>query len=353
MNPPAGGLTIADLQRRIEVLYGAKDAARGDSGTFLWFAEEVGELASALRSGSDEELAFEMADVLAWLITLANVRGINLEEAVLTKYGHACPGCSTVPVPVRSSRETLAKISTPLAEYRTDLDLMGPPSVNNQDKSSRIAREPWVRVTVGFLVGLASLLGPASLARAATPRAVEVEDCRVGFDGRYKVGTWTPIFVLLKGGPDGFAGEMHAVVEDENGTPTTVRQVVQVGPGGTQRVTTYVRPGTLTSDFAALRFYDGKTGRMAVPEYAVGAITSSPNQPKLEPIGQGDYPARHARPPLRGRGDPQDPWIQCQPGERPPAMVGPERWLSPRSTRSGRPTSSQVGGTGMTQPMPW
>ena len=93
----AGGLTIAELQRRIAALYGAKDAARGDAGTFLWFSEEVGELASALRSGTDAELAFEMADVLAWLVTLANVRGVDLEAAVLAKYGHACPGCATVP----------------------------------------------------------------------------------------------------------------------------------------------------------------------------------------------------------------------------------------------------------------
>ncbi len=91
------GLTIAELQRLIKTLYGAKDAARGDSGTFLWFAEEVGELASALRSGTDEELAFEMADVLAWLVTLANVRGVDLEAAVLAKYGDTCPGCSMVP----------------------------------------------------------------------------------------------------------------------------------------------------------------------------------------------------------------------------------------------------------------
>jgi len=100
MNEPSsgpGGLTISELQRHIRVLYGAKDAARGDSGTFLWFAEEVGELASALRSGTDEALALEMADVLAWLVTLANVRGIDLEEAVLSKYGRTCPGCARVP----------------------------------------------------------------------------------------------------------------------------------------------------------------------------------------------------------------------------------------------------------------
>ncbi len=78
-------------------MYGQKDAARGDAGTFLWLAEEFGELASALRSGTTEELALEMADVAAWLVTLANVRGIDLEAAVLRKYGRACPGCGTTP----------------------------------------------------------------------------------------------------------------------------------------------------------------------------------------------------------------------------------------------------------------
>jgi NTP pyrophosphatase (non-canonical NTP hydrolase) len=95
--PPPGGLTVRALQRMILQLYGQKDAARGDAATFLWLAEEFGELATALRSGTPEELAAEMADVLAWLATLANVRGVDLEAAVLEKYGHACPGCGAVP----------------------------------------------------------------------------------------------------------------------------------------------------------------------------------------------------------------------------------------------------------------
>lgn len=92
-----GGLTLSELQRMILHMYGAKDAARGDAATFLWLTEEFGELATALRSGSQEELALEMADVLAWLATLANIRGIDLEAAVLKKYGNACPGCGAAP----------------------------------------------------------------------------------------------------------------------------------------------------------------------------------------------------------------------------------------------------------------
>jgi NTP pyrophosphatase (non-canonical NTP hydrolase) len=93
----ASGLTLAGLQTMILQMYGEKDAARGDAATFLWLTEEFGELATALRSGTPDELAAEMADVLAWLATLANIRGVDLEEAVLRKYGRACPGCGRVP----------------------------------------------------------------------------------------------------------------------------------------------------------------------------------------------------------------------------------------------------------------
>jgi NTP pyrophosphatase (non-canonical NTP hydrolase) len=92
-----GGLTLPALQRMILQMYGAKDAARGDAATFLWLTEEFGELATAVRSGQQDELAAEMADVLAWLATLANIRGIDLEAAVLGKYGRGCPGCLQVP----------------------------------------------------------------------------------------------------------------------------------------------------------------------------------------------------------------------------------------------------------------
>ena len=88
-----GPLTIAGFQTLIAEMYSQKDAARGIDGTFMWLMEEVGELAGALRQGSREELAAEFADVLAWLVTIANVAEIDLEQAVLAKYGRGCPGC--------------------------------------------------------------------------------------------------------------------------------------------------------------------------------------------------------------------------------------------------------------------
>lgn len=89
--------TLTDLQCIIRDTYGAKDRRRGVDGTFMWFMEEVGELAAALRGGDPEEQAAEFADVLAWLATLANSAGIDLEAVVQRKYGSGCPGCRQVP----------------------------------------------------------------------------------------------------------------------------------------------------------------------------------------------------------------------------------------------------------------
>jgi NTP pyrophosphatase (non-canonical NTP hydrolase) len=90
-------MSLAQLQRLIQETYGARDQRRGIEGTFMWFMEEVGELSAALRNGTSQERAAEFADVLAWLATLANTAGIDLQAAIDAKYGKGCPGCGQVP----------------------------------------------------------------------------------------------------------------------------------------------------------------------------------------------------------------------------------------------------------------
>ena len=93
MTDDATHITIHDFQQLIRKMYLEKDVARGVDGTFMWLMEEVGELAAALREGTHEELSAEFADVLAWLTTIANVKGVDLADAVRQKYGSGCPGC--------------------------------------------------------------------------------------------------------------------------------------------------------------------------------------------------------------------------------------------------------------------
>ncbi len=87
-------MTIDDLQALIEKMYSSKDRERGSARTFLWLSEEVGELAAAIAEGDKAELEGEFADVIAWVVTLANVEGIDLTAALRKKYGEGCPGCS-------------------------------------------------------------------------------------------------------------------------------------------------------------------------------------------------------------------------------------------------------------------
>jgi len=89
----APSITLAQFQQLIRDMYMRKDVARGVEGTFMWLMEEVGELSAALRSGTPEEQSAEFADVLAWLVTIANVAGVDLTAAVARKYGAGCPGC--------------------------------------------------------------------------------------------------------------------------------------------------------------------------------------------------------------------------------------------------------------------
>ena len=72
-------MEISDFQQLIADKYEKRDRERGTSATFLWFIEEVGELATSLASGDQKDEEF--ADVFAWLCTLANINDVNLEKA--------------------------------------------------------------------------------------------------------------------------------------------------------------------------------------------------------------------------------------------------------------------------------
>ncbi len=79
-------LTLTSFQKHISEKYEKVDRERGSAKTFLWFIEEVGELATALNGTDRENLSEEFADVLAWLCTLANINDVDLAAAVHQKY---------------------------------------------------------------------------------------------------------------------------------------------------------------------------------------------------------------------------------------------------------------------------
>lgn len=89
-------MDIAAFQAAIGRTYAERDRARGVPATVAWIAEEVGELAQAVRKGTPDEQLHELGDVLAWLASLAEQLGLSLDEAA-ARYADGCPRCGASP----------------------------------------------------------------------------------------------------------------------------------------------------------------------------------------------------------------------------------------------------------------
>ena len=81
------GVTLECFARAMKVAYLDRDRKRGLFETFSWLVEEIGELAEALRTGDKSKIMEEIADVLAWTLSIANLVDIDVEESVRLKYG--------------------------------------------------------------------------------------------------------------------------------------------------------------------------------------------------------------------------------------------------------------------------
>ena len=90
-------MEVRAFQDLIREIYFQRDQRRGDDKTFLWFLEEVGELTRSYRRGEGEKIGGEMADVVAWLVSVANLLNIDLESELKKKYPRVCPLCSSTP----------------------------------------------------------------------------------------------------------------------------------------------------------------------------------------------------------------------------------------------------------------
>ncbi len=76
--------------------YGERDRRRGTAASLAWLVEEVGELARAVRKGTEVEQLAEVGDVLAWLASITDQLGLSLDEAA-QRYASGCPRCTTLP----------------------------------------------------------------------------------------------------------------------------------------------------------------------------------------------------------------------------------------------------------------
>lgn len=88
-------MEVRELQKMIAEIYLHRDLERGVERTMLWVVEEIGELAEAVRKG--ENVGEEIADAIAWILSLANLYGIDVEGEILKKYPMLCKKCGKKP----------------------------------------------------------------------------------------------------------------------------------------------------------------------------------------------------------------------------------------------------------------
>jgi NTP pyrophosphatase (non-canonical NTP hydrolase) len=88
---------IHEFQEMMKRLYFHRDSERGVKGTYDWLVNELRELGEALEEKDKEAVEKEFADVIAWLASLANISGIDLEKAAVNKYSGKCPKCQRSP----------------------------------------------------------------------------------------------------------------------------------------------------------------------------------------------------------------------------------------------------------------
>jgi NTP pyrophosphatase (non-canonical NTP hydrolase) len=89
-------MELAAVQSLMETTYGERDRGRGVTAAVAWLAEETGELARAIRKGTEAQQLHELGDVLAWLASIANQLGLSLDDA-FARYAGGCPACGALP----------------------------------------------------------------------------------------------------------------------------------------------------------------------------------------------------------------------------------------------------------------
>lgn len=91
-------MNIEEAQEMMRKIYLERDKARGVEGTLKRTFDELEELKEAIENKSTTvAIADEVADVFAWLCSLANLLEIDVSDAFYKKYSDVCSKCKESP----------------------------------------------------------------------------------------------------------------------------------------------------------------------------------------------------------------------------------------------------------------
>lgn len=100
--------SLKDWCSHLNKIYGPKNKEKGLENLLNRLFKEISELLSlsmripnmsttASLDEIEEEFALELSDALAWTIAIANLLEVDLEKAVLNRYGQGCWKCHQIP----------------------------------------------------------------------------------------------------------------------------------------------------------------------------------------------------------------------------------------------------------------
>ncbi|MEM8946829.1 MAG: hypothetical protein AAGD11_16770, partial [Planctomycetota bacterium] len=78
---------------------------------------------------------------------------------------------------------------------------------------------------------------------STTADSPTITAARIGFDGAFKLGCWSPLTIELAGGDESWQGQVLVTAPDTDGVPTQVRKPVVVEAGKPQTIPFSVRVG--------------------------------------------------------------------------------------------------------------
>lgn len=91
-------MNIKEAQNMIRRIYFERDKQRGIERTLIRTYQELGELTDAImKKETQSNIEDEVADVFAWVLSIANLTEIDLDFALLKKYDKSCSKCKKVP----------------------------------------------------------------------------------------------------------------------------------------------------------------------------------------------------------------------------------------------------------------
>jgi NTP pyrophosphatase (non-canonical NTP hydrolase) len=90
-------MILEEFQQQMKDVYLDRDSAKGIDSVFTRLMDEVKELELALNNEPVKQIANEIADVIAWTFSIANLLEIDVAKALNDKYGLGCSKCDTIP----------------------------------------------------------------------------------------------------------------------------------------------------------------------------------------------------------------------------------------------------------------